>query len=108
MVLEEAVILEAYTSNAAKDRTSHEMIGVGAELFFKRSDLVNSTGRKNNSYSIDDVMVVPDVDLRNRGIGSRKRFGTEPTNIILEVILVACCPNFFSEWIITSLLGICN
>ena len=108
MVLKEAVVLEAYTSNAAKDRTFHEMVGVGAELYCKQSDLENLTGRRNYSYSIDDVMVVPDVDLCNGGIRSRERFSTEPANVILEVVLVAFCPKFFSEWILTSLLWVCN
>lgn len=58
------------TANAAKDGAAHEVICVA-------------------SKPINDVVVVPDIQLRDLAIGVRERLGTIPSNIVVEIVLVA-------------------
>ena len=53
-------------------------------------------------------MVIPDVDLRNLGIGRGERFGRVPSNIVLEVVLVTLIAQVFTEKIVPPLLGVGN
>lgn len=105
-MLEKAVILERNAANPPKHGAFHEVVGVGAKLQ-GRCQLRIASGREG-TYSINNVVVVPDVNLWNRRICRRKCPSTEPANVVLEVVLVTFCSKIFSEWIFASLVRICN
>lgn len=78
-MLEEAIVLERDTANATEDGTFHELVSVRAE-------------------TINDVVIIPDIDLRNRSVGRRKRFSAIPADVIVEVVLVAILTHLVVEW----------
>ena len=107
MVLEEAVILETHAANAAEHMTFHKTVGVRTELLLHMLDRgIETKGLLSCPYSVNNVVVVPNVNLRNGGICSRKWASTEPANVVLEVVLVAFYPKLFFKWILTSLVRI--
>src|SRR2546423_5655168 len=105
MVLEEAVILETYAADAAKHSAWHEMLGIGTKLWLRLA-LCKAKGFWSYSYSVNDIMVVPDVDLGNRSVCRRERLSTKPADVILEVVFIAFYSKLFSEWIVASLFRI--
>lgn len=88
-MLEETVVFEADTAYASKDGASHEMIRIRAE-------------------PIDDIVVVPDVDLRYLRIRRSERLGAIPSNVVVEVIFVAVFPHALIKWVVSSFGGIGN
>lgn len=89
VVLEEAVVLEANPTNASEDGAFHEAVCVGAK-------------------SVDNVMVVPDIDLRNGCIGTCERLGAIPADIVLEVVFVAVGPHLVVKRKVSSLVRVAN
>ena len=87
MVLKQAVILEGDAANASKNSTLHEVIRVASE-------------------TVDDIMVIPDIDLRNLRIGSGEGLGAIPCNVVVEIESVACGAHFIIEWIFFPFLRI--
>lgn len=69
VMLKEAIIFETDATNASKDGAFHKMIGVGTK-------------------SVDNIVIIPDIDLWDACIGSCERLGAIPSNVILEVKLV--------------------
>lgn len=110
MVLEEHVEFMRASTDPAEDIALHEIVHIGPE-------------------AINDIMVVPDVDLGhgceclisllpahalprrttylgNLPVGRRKRLGRVPADIVLEVIVVAFCTKLLGESIVSALLGV--
>lgn len=77
-------MLEADAADAPKDGTSHEMVGVRAK-------------------PINDVVIIPYVDLGNLRVGGGKGFGAVPAHVILKVVFVALVPELLTEWELSSL-----
>jgi len=88
-MLEETVIFETNTTNASEDRAFHEVVCVGAE-------------------AINDVVVVPYVDLGDCGVPACERFSAVPSDIVLEVVLVALSPYLVAKGKCLSLVRIAN
>src|SRR5204863_9951307 len=89
VVLEQAVILEGNAPDAAKDGTLHEMIGIGTE-------------------SVNDIMVVPDVDLGYLRVCTGKRLRPVPLYIVIEIIIIASCSHLVWERMYSSLMRVGN
>ena len=85
----EMIALVSHSANSAKDSTAHKVISVGAE-------------------TINDIMVIPDVQLSDAAIGTLERLLAIPANVIIEIIVVALGAQFLAEEEIASLLGIAN
>lgn len=51
-------------------------------------------------------MVIPDIQLRDLTVGSGKRLGVEPAQIVLEVIVIALGAQLLGERIVPALLGV--
>lgn len=75
------------TSNAAEDGTLHEMIRVAPK-------------------SVDDVVVVPNVELWYHAVGIGEWLCAVPPNVVLQVPLVTIGPQFLIEMVFSSLMWI--
>lgn len=89
VMLEEHVVLVRHASYTAEDGTTHEMVGVRAE-------------------PIDDVVIVPDVELRDLAVSARERLSAVPPDVVVEVVLVASRPHVLVERVLPSLPRIGN
>ena len=78
MVLKEEVVLMRHASNSAEDGALHKVVGVAAE-------------------AVDDVVVVPYVELRDLSIRHAKGVGVVPAHVVVEVILIASRAHVFVE-----------
>lgn len=85
MVLEEQVVLVSYTTNTSENSTSHEVISITAE-------------------TINNVVVVPDIKLRNLTVGEGKGLGSVPADVVVEVVFVTLCAELFVEREMSSLV----
>ena len=86
-MLEQAVILECHSTNSSKDGTLHEMIRVRAE-------------------AIDNVVVIPDIDLRDLPVRSFERFVAVPTNVIGIVVPITLSSHFSIEIMVAPFMRV--
>lgn len=84
MVLEEEVVLVCYTANAAENVAFHEIFDVGAK-------------------AVNNVVVVPEVELRNLSVGSGEGLGGVPTDVVGDVVIVAFFAELLWEWVVAAL-----
>ena len=84
VVLEEKVVLVGNTANAAEDIALHEILDVRAK-------------------AINDVVVIPQVKLRNLSVGASKWLGVVPADVVGEVVVIALFAQFLWEWVVASL-----
>ena len=89
MVLKEEVVLMRHPSNSAEDGALHEVVGVAAE-------------------AVDDVVVVPDVELRDLSVGHAEGVGVVPAHVVVEVVLIASRPHVFVEGELAALARVRN
>lgn len=89
MVLEKEVVLVSNTTNPTKDGALHKVVCIAAE-------------------AVDNVMIVPDVQLRDLRVRRLEGLLAVPTGIVVEVVLIAFGTHFLIERKITSLYGIVN
>ena len=87
VVLEEAVVLEGDAADAAEDGAAHEVVGVGAE-------------------AVDDVVVVPDVDLGDAAVGLLEGLGGVPADVVGVVVLVAALAHGVVKVVGATLVGV--
>jgi hypothetical protein len=87
MMLKEHVIFKSNMSDTDEDRGPHEVICVA-------------------SKSINDIMIIPDIDLRDLPIGRHKRLCGVPLKIVLEEVIIAVLSELLVERVDSSLVGI--
>lgn len=83
-MLEQAVVLEADSTKATEYSTSHEMVGV-------------------RTKPVNDVVVIPNIDLGDLSVGRCKRLGRIPSHVVFKIVLVALISQIFAKWIVSSL-----
>ena len=88
-MLEETVILETDTTDASEDGALHEVVGIG-------------------SKPVNDIVIIPDINLRNAGVCARKRFGAIPPDVVGKIKLVTAAAHVVVEGIMLSLSRILN
>ena len=86
-MLEQAVVFECNTANTTKYSTAHEVIGIATE-------------------AIDNIMVVPHVQLRDLPIRCSKSARRIPSNVIVEVKLVTIVAHLCIERVCSSPLWV--
>jgi hypothetical protein len=89
VVLKEEVVFVRNTANSPEYSALHEVIGVRAE-------------------AVNDVMVVPDVDLWNLAVRSREGALAIPPDVVVEVVLVAVIAHLLAEGILAALVWVAN
>src|SRR4051812_39259356 len=77
------------SANTPEHSAVHEVVGVGAE-------------------AIDDVVVIPDIDLGNLAVGSRKGLVAIPPDIVVVIVLVAFIAHLPIERIFASFVRVAN
>src|SRR5579862_3280694 len=87
MVLKEHVIFKSDMSDTNENRGPHHMICVAPK-------------------SIDDIMIIPDIHLRDLPISRRKWLRGEPPTIIPKEIIIAVLSALVIERVDSSLAGI--
>ena len=85
-MLEEHVVLPRRRPDAPKDVALHELVDVGAE-------------------AVDDIVVVPDVELGDLAVGHGEGAGRVPADVVLEVVIVAVLAQLLGEGVLAPLLG---
>ena len=89
MMLEQEVVLVCNSTDSSENSAVHEVVGIRAE-------------------TIDDVVIIPDVDLGNLAVGSRKWLVAIPLHVVVEVVLVALIAHLLVKGKFASLVGVSN
>ena len=89
MVLEQHVVLVRNTSDTAEDGAAHEVVSVRAE-------------------AINNVMVIPDVQLRDLAVGVREGSHAVPLDVVVKVEHVALVAHVLAKGEVATLLGVSN
>jgi hypothetical protein len=76
-----------HTTNTTENCTAHEMVRIRAE-------------------TINDIMVIPNIQLRNSAVGAFERLSSIPQDVVVEIVIVAPLAQVFAKEKIASLLGI--
>lgn len=87
VMLEQTVVLVRHASDAAEDRALHEVVGIGAE-------------------AVDDIVVVPDVDLGNPSAGTLEGFMSIPPHVVPVVVVIAVSSQLVVEIMRPSLVRV--
>lgn len=87
VVLEKQVVLVRHTTNASEHGTLHEVISVRAK-------------------TVDDVVVVPDVDLRDLAVRVGEGTLSVPPHVVVEVIFVAVAAHRLRKRVLATLVWV--
>ena len=102
-MLEQQVVLVRNTTDASKDIATHEVVSIRAKPV---DDLRRISFGSEEMESPTDIMVIPDVQLRNLAVGCRKGLGVVPTQVVLEVVVVAFRAQLLRERKVPALLRV--
>lgn len=98
MVLKEEVVLVRRATESAEYVAPHKMVNIGSKsvnnLHFVLATRVFGIFRLLFNLLLSfpfltHIMIVPDIDLRNLPICQRKRIRIVPSNVILQVVVIA-------------------
>lgn len=89
VVLEEAVVLESHATNTPEDRAAHKVVCV-------------------RTKAINNVVIVPDVDLGDLRIGRLEGFRVVPADIVGVVVVIAASSHFLVKVVRAALVRVRN